>query len=111
MPAYLALAEGAAAQRTSFLLVCDCDRERTRAFLQQWQVALPVAIAPIERHSFFHDYCISSTPSYCLITPEGSVQQSGRADDTLADWRHLVKPWSRRVGGGRAYSDMAEGIP
>jgi len=98
LPTYLALATGAAARETRFVLVWDCSMERTRAFLQQWQVSLPVAIAPMASNSFFSDYRISSVPAYCLLSPEGCVQQTGRADDTLADWCRLKDLWSLQSG-------------
>lgn len=98
LPAYLALAKSAAAEETSVLLVWDSPMERTQAFLQAWQVAMPVVIAPGASNSFFSDYRISSVPAYCLLSPDGRVQQAGRADDTLADWRHLRHLWCLQSG-------------
>jgi signal peptidase I len=100
MSSYLALAAGAAAHQASILLVSSSDMDTTRAFAEELHIPLPVLVAPFETNSFFHDYHISSTPSYCFITAEGEVQRSGRADDSLADWRSFVASWKLESGGG-----------
>lgn len=96
MPAYLALARGAAARQASLLLVYDCSIASARAFVQPWDGLLPVAVAPTGTNPFFHAYRITSVPGYCLITPQGRVEQAGRADDSLASWRQLVTTWTLR---------------
>lgn len=102
MPAYLALAEGAASGQARLLLVYDCGIANARAFVQPWHGLLPVAAAPAETNPFFQAYRISSVPCYCLITPQGIVKQAGRADDSLASWRQLVASWTRRDATRRA---------
>lgn len=60
-----------------FLFVCDTDREKALALVQDLQISHPVLIASRETNPFLQDYHIPGTPAYCFIDASGRIEVSG----------------------------------
>lgn len=75
------------------VLVSGDEREHTEPLLKELQVNLPTLIAPREHNSFFTDYKISMTPSYCLLNEDGRVQHTGIPGSGEDAWQILLNSW------------------
>ncbi|GHO91127.1 hypothetical protein KSF_011750 [Reticulibacter mediterranei] len=79
---------------TELVFVSGDEREPTEAMVEELQVDWPVLIAPRNTNSFFSDYKISATPSYCLINAQGEVQATGIASNQRKVWKAVVNTWT-----------------
>ena len=79
---------------TELVVVSGDEREPTEALVEELQVDWPVLIAPRANNTFFSDYKISATPSYCLINAQGKVQATGIASKQPEVWKALVNTWT-----------------
>lgn len=59
------------------VLVSDADEDRTQLLADEAKVTLPILVAPRGSNSFFRDYRVNGTPSYCLIDARGKVRSAG----------------------------------
>ncbi|MBD3886237.1 redoxin domain-containing protein [Phormidium tenue FACHB-886] len=65
------------------LVNTDGDRDTTASFVEKYQLALPILVAPFERNPFASTYKANATPSYCTLNPESYVEASGVLE---SDW-------------------------
>ncbi|GAB4108584.1 MAG: hypothetical protein OHK0022_60190 [Roseiflexaceae bacterium] len=76
------------------VLVSVEDAERTRAFVREQQISLPVLVAPASENTFQHDYQLPGTPAFCSLNERGLVQASGFASIDAEAWRTQVASWN-----------------
>lgn len=79
------------------VVVSGDEHEPSEALVEELQLPWPVLIAPRATNSFFTDYNISATPSYCLFDAEGKVQSSGIASIQREAWKALIHSWTTRT--------------
>lgn len=72
------------------VLVNTTDREKTKAFVEEFNIELPVLVAPRDSNSFVKDYKVGGTPFFCLIDRKGKVQATGFLG---SDWYTLIHEW------------------
>ncbi len=89
---FLELAPLAASTGVEFVLVMLDEAAQVRAFVEEFQLPLPVLVAPRSDNDFAAKYKISGTPSYCLIDGQGQVISSGHPKidegfDLMNTWR------------------------
>jgi peroxiredoxin len=84
----------------TLLIVSRDDADQTRELVREFQIPFPVAVAPEDTTTFFKDYNISLTPSYCLVDEKGLVQSSGVASANLNKWKSAIKPWMTPQAAG-----------
>ncbi len=89
------LLPGARQSGTDLILVSSDEREQTQAMLTQFQLDIPVLLAPRDSNPFFADYNITGTPSYCVIDEDGTVQSTGHPSPSSAAWKALTATWTR----------------
>jgi peroxiredoxin len=77
LPTFEVLGPKAARAGVDFVLVSNVEREATSAFVEQFNISLPVLVAPLTTNSFTRDYHSTTTPSYCLLDEQGKVQSAG----------------------------------
>jgi len=75
------------------VLVSGDELEDTRTLVKEMQIQLPVLVAPRASNSFFDDYKITSTPSYCHINEQNTVQSAGYPGLQLMKWKALTESW------------------
>lgn len=76
------------------VLVSGDEREDTEALRAEMELELPLLIAPRASNTFFTDYKISATPSFCLLNQQGKVQSSGIPSVQGGDWKALIDTWT-----------------
>lgn len=93
LPSYEALFPKAKQHGTELVLVSTADAEQTQGMVAQFNITLPVLVAPQESNSFSKDYKISGTPHYCLVDVDGKVQSTGFPSREWGNWKSLTEAW------------------
>lgn len=93
LPSYETLGPKAAQSGVDLVLVSTADAEQTRHFVNEFNIQLPVLVAPRESNTFMQDYKLSTTPSYCLIDRQGRVQATGFTNLKAGKWKVLTEAW------------------
>ncbi len=73
------------------VLVNMSDKLKAETFVQEYDVRLPMLLAPENGNSFKEDYKVAGTPFFCLIDKEGKVQVTGYFGPT---WHALTQKWA-----------------
>ena len=76
------------------VLVSGDEREDTEALIAELKLDYPLLIAPQASNTFFADYKITMTPSYCLLDQQGKVQASDIASVQPGEWKALIDTWT-----------------
>lgn len=97
LPSYEALGPKASHSGVDLVLVSVADAERTRSFVEELNIQLPVLVAPCESNSFMIDYKLSSTPSYCLINGRSKIESTGYPSLQWGKWKELAKAWEANM--------------
>lgn len=79
------------------VLVSGGTLEGTKEMARGMEGQLPVLVAPREENTFFHDYNIKGTPSFCSLDEQGTVVATGRPSQSTPAWLKLTTDWSRRL--------------
>lgn len=90
---WISLAPKAAEAGVRIIFVSNASTERTRHFLNENNMSLPILVAPHKSTPFLRDYLIAGTPAYCFINQQGEVQSSGFLNTREEGWRSLVGAW------------------
>jgi len=77
---------------TEFVLVSLANAEKTGQLINEFDIRMPVLIAPAESNSLSKDYNISATPSFCLVDRKGIVQAAGILGPS-GPWAKLAEGW------------------
>jgi peroxiredoxin len=77
LPELLELAPLAAKAGVGFVFVMLDEVSHVRAFVEEFQITLPVLVAPRPDNDFADVYKIGGTPNYCLIDGQGRVLSAG----------------------------------
>lgn len=88
---YEALAPGASRLGIDLVLVSSGEVEQTRALVNEFNLQLPVLIAPRERNSFMETYKLSSTPSFCHINRQGTIEACGHPFLEHGIWKRIAR--------------------
>lgn len=96
LPRYDALYSQALSHGTELVLVSSGDKEATGAMAGEFNLQMPVLIAPQSDNRFLEDYKITSTPNYCLISSDGTVESSGSPNFKRGEWKALAQSWEVR---------------
>jgi peroxiredoxin len=96
LPRYEAMYAGALSRGTEVVLVSNAGSEATSHLVDEFNLRMPVLIAPQPDNPFFEDYKVAGTPSYCLITADGKVQSSGYPSFQRGEWKALAQAWETR---------------
>jgi peroxiredoxin len=91
------LASRAAEAGVMMVFVSVATAERTRLFVNEVHVRMPLLVVPDQGHSFLRDYNISGTPAYCFIDQYDVIQATGFLDVGEEGWRSLVETWTGEV--------------
>lgn len=76
------------------VLVSGDEREDTEALVAELGLDYPILIAPRSSNTFFADYKISLTPSFCLLNQQSKVQASGIPSIQVGGWKALIDAWA-----------------
>jgi peroxiredoxin len=76
------------------VLVSGDEREDTEALVAELELDYPLLIAPQSSNTFFSDYKISMTPSFCLLDQQRKVQASGLPSVQAGGWKALIDTWA-----------------
>lgn len=90
LPKYEALYPQAKRSGTELVVVNTGDPEATHALVDEFHLTMPVIVAPTPDNTFYKDYKIPGTPSYCLISSTGEVKSSGYPNFNGGDWKRFV---------------------
>lgn len=77
------------------VLVSSGTFEETKEIAQRLEGQIPVLVAPHEENTFFHDYNIKGTPSFCSLNEQGTVVATGYPGQSTPHWLKLTTDWSR----------------
>lgn len=89
------LLPGARQTGTDLILASSDKREHVEALLTEFHLDMPVLLAPRDSNTFFTDYKITGTPSYCVIDDDGTVQSAGHPMPTFGAWKAFTATWAR----------------
>lgn len=95
LPQYEAALPHAQRSGTELVLVSTADAASTRAFVEEFNISIPVLVAPRSDNPFTSDYKSLGTPSYCAIDAEGRVRSAGYPDFRGGEWKTLVDSWQQ----------------
>lgn len=73
------------------LLVSRSDEADTRQLVDEYALSVPVVWLP-DGSTFFSDYKVHATPSYCLVDESAKIQEVGLIGD---DWEKIAEGWVR----------------
>lgn len=78
----------------NFYLVSDTEKDITQKFCTDYNITLPMLMAPISTNPFLKDYNFQSVPGYCLIDTNGYIAFSGYPNSDLdSGWKKLAESW------------------
>jgi peroxiredoxin len=97
LPTYERLAPQAAHAGVELVLVIDADHLQTREFVENYGVSLTTLIAPNDSNSFYRDYTVRGTPTFCLIDSEGIVRSVGYPGPNSREWQLLTTSWGDSI--------------
>lgn len=98
LPKYEAVAPKAALAGTRLVLVSTDDEDKTKDFVKNNDISLPVIVAPIMENNFMKDYKATGTPAYCLIDTNGKVKSAGYPSFDWGTWKALITAWETKAG-------------
>jgi peroxiredoxin len=93
LPGYEALGPKAGLWGVDLVLVSVSDVQLTRNLAEEFNIKLPILVAPRTNNPFAEDYKITSTPSYCFINRQSKVISTGLPNIQWDKWKELVKRW------------------
>lgn len=93
VPRYEALYQKAAQSGVQLVLVSFDKLLQTQTFVDEFNIRMPVVVAPHDTNSFMEDYKVPGTPTYCLIDQAGNVVHAGFPDFNGGPWKDLVEVW------------------
>lgn len=88
------LAPKASEAGVMMVLVSVATAERTRLFVNEVPVSMPLLVVPDQGNAFLNDYKISGIPAYCFINQHSMVQAMGLLSTEQEGWRSLVETWT-----------------
>ena len=111
LPSYEALLPKARQAGVELVLVSTSDPVQTAAFVDQFNIRLPVLVAPMRDNPFMKDYNFNATPSYCLVDAQGKIQSAGYPTFSWGEWKALVDSWDQygEVDEGKNDANKGEG--
>jgi hypothetical protein len=65
------------------------NKEETLELKEQYNLNLPVLFAPAD-NSLEKDYKIMGVPSFCYISPDGTVRRTGHSADLMNQLKTLI---------------------
>jgi len=74
-----------------FVLVSGGSLEETQSWQQEATIQLPLLVATQDQNPFFKDYEITSTPSFCLLDPDGRVRGAGIVGLVFEEWKDVTR--------------------
>jgi len=83
----------------NLVLVSRNSYEETSHLSKEMDLHLTVLLAPPDESSFFQDYNVTGTPSYCFIDEQGKVQSSGILNPKGLDWKAITNNWTAQSSG------------
>ena len=89
------LLPGARQSGTDLILVSSDGRASVEALLAEFHLDMPALLAPKDSNTFFTDYKITGTPSYCVIDDDGTVQSAGHPVPSFGAWKAFTAAWTR----------------
>jgi peroxiredoxin len=93
LPSYEALRPVAERAGVDLVLVSVADADETQALAKEFNIRLPVLVAPQETNSFQRDYKVPGTPRFCFVDSEGIVQSTGHPSEASPPWRAVIESW------------------
>jgi peroxiredoxin len=90
LPKYEALYPQAKRSGSELVLVSTGDPEATHALVDEFNLTMPVIVAPTPDNPFNKDYKIRGTPSYCIVSSTGEVKSSGYPNFNGGEWKRFV---------------------
>lgn len=96
LPEYEALSCMAAKAGVDIVLVSGDGAAETQAFVADFDISLPVLVAPQSTNSFHQDYKSPGTPSFCMVNEQGVVQSSGATNLNWGEWKRLANTWRQK---------------
>ena len=90
----LELAPLAANAGVEFVFVMTDEAPQVRAFVEEFQITLPVLVAPRTGNDFATAYKIGGTPNYCLIDGQGRIVSAGHPK--IGDGYQLAETWRKQ---------------
>jgi peroxiredoxin len=90
LPQYEALFQKAVRAGVNLALVSNGEVEAMRELAQEFNLTAPVLVTTPASTSFWADYKVRATPSYCLVSPTGEVKSSGYPNFNGGDWKRFV---------------------
>lgn len=95
LPEIMNLAPKAARAGVEFVLVSGSPVEDTHSFVKEFDIHLPVLIAPRARNPFLEEYKAIGTPYYCIINQQGKVQATGYPNWVGGEWQSFAESWAK----------------
>jgi peroxiredoxin len=80
---------------TELILVCDADIDKTRAYVQELNITLPVLSAPRQTNPFFEEYKAGGVPFYAIIDNQGKILASGGLGNL--NWEKFIELWKNEL--------------
>ncbi len=97
LPSLKTLAPQARAAGTTLVLVNDGSQQETEEIMRTVDGQVEVLLAPRHEHSFFTNYHIAMTPSYCSLDERGMIVRTGHPGLEDQGWQHLLMVWSQQA--------------
>lgn len=98
LPYYETLLPKARQAGTELVLVSVDTREIAEDMVKEFQVSLPVLIAPMGENPLQDDYKAEGMPFYCHVNEEGIVQATGYFDGV---WDSLAQSWTSEASASQ----------
>lgn len=78
------------ARGVNIVIVIDATIEEAKVWVENEKIQFPVLVAPRANNTFFNDYNIQGTPSYCHVNKHKKVESSGYPDMDKGLWEKIT---------------------
>lgn len=90
LPSYGALQLKAQRAGVEMVLVSIGDIARTQSLIDEFDIKIPVLVAPRESNAFFNDYKVTGTPFFYLLNKKHKVESAGYPSLEANGWPDFV---------------------
>ena len=97
LPNWEKLNPSAASSGAALVLVSVASKAATEALAKEFNLTLPILVAPRDVNPLADDYKMRQTPSYYLIDAQGKVRYVGIPTSVWNRWKSLTRSWTGGV--------------
>jgi peroxiredoxin len=79
------------------VLVWNGSQQEALSLAREFDIHVPLLLAPRAENAFFETYKVTATPTYCSFDAQGIVRAAGVPNPNDPDWQKLTARWNTQT--------------